>query len=162
MLVNFHIDFVLSACHLEGNGVAQYIWTDWGRSSLTVIPRNGTLQWQDLKWTGVYRLQGPRQRYLHSTYSVGLSRSKEIEQSHNWSRNAQLFTVPKFSENFHTSPPSLGPLVTFRNAECHDRVVSAPKRYSGAPWFNPLKTKRRLLYLKTQFAPHNKHFSSRL
>ena len=27
---------------------------------------------------------------------------------------------------------------------------------------NPLKTKCRLLYLKTQFAPHSKHFSSRL
>ena len=28
--------------------------------------------------------------------------------------------------------------------------------------FNPLKTKRRLLYLKTQFVPHSKHFTSRL
>ena len=27
---------------------------------------------------------------------------------------------------------------------------------------NPLKTKRRLLYLKTQFVPRTKHFSSRL
>ena len=28
--------------------------------------------------------------------------------------------------------------------------------------FNPLKTKRRLFYLKTQFVPPCKHFSSRL
>ena len=28
--------------------------------------------------------------------------------------------------------------------------------------FNPLKKKRRLLYLKTQFVPRSKHFSSRL
>jgi hypothetical protein len=28
--------------------------------------------------------------------------------------------------------------------------------------FNPLKTKRRLLYLKTQFVPRSKHFSSGL
>ena len=28
--------------------------------------------------------------------------------------------------------------------------------------FHPLKTKRRLLYLKTQFVPRSKHFSSRL
>ena len=28
--------------------------------------------------------------------------------------------------------------------------------------FNPLNTKRRLLYLKTQFVPRSKHFSSRL
>ena len=28
--------------------------------------------------------------------------------------------------------------------------------------FNPLKTKRRLLYLKTQFVPRSKHFSYRL
>ena len=27
---------------------------------------------------------------------------------------------------------------------------------------NPLKTKRRLLYLKTQFVPRSKHFSTRL
>jgi len=27
---------------------------------------------------------------------------------------------------------------------------------------NPLMTKRRLLYLKTQFLPRSKHFSSRL
>ena len=27
---------------------------------------------------------------------------------------------------------------------------------------NPLKTKRRLLYLKTQYVPRSKHFSSRL
>ena len=29
-------------------------------------------------------------------------------------------------------------------------------------WFNPLKTKRRPLYLKTHFVPRSKHFSSRL
>ena len=28
--------------------------------------------------------------------------------------------------------------------------------------FNPLNTKRRLLYLKTQFVPRSEHFSSRL
>jgi len=31
-----------------------------------------------------------------------------------------------------------------------------------ATWFNPLKTKRRPLYLKTQFLPRCKFFSSRL
>ena len=30
------------------------------------------------------------------------------------------------------------------------------------PDINPLNTKRRLLYLKTQFVPRSKHFSSRL
>ena len=28
--------------------------------------------------------------------------------------------------------------------------------------FNPLNTKRRMVYLKIQFVPHSKHFSSRL
>ena len=28
-------------------------------------------------------------------------------------------------------------------------------------YINPLNTKRKLLYLKTQFAPRSKHFSSR-
>ena len=160
MFVHFHIDFVLNMCHLEGNGVAQYIWTDWGRWSLTVIPS----QCNDRTWNGLeFTDYGDRNKDSFTrTYSVERSLSKEIEQSHNWSRNAHLFTVPKVSENFHTSPPSLRLLVTFRKVECHDRVVSAPNRYSGPPWFNPLKTKRRMLYLKTQFVPHNKHFSSRL
>ena len=35
----------------------------------------------------------------------------------------------------------------------HQRNASLP--------INPLKTKRRLLYLKTQFVPRSKHFSSR-
>ena len=33
---------------------------------------------------------------------------------------------------------------------------------SGMQYINPLKTKRRLLYLKAQFVPRSKHFSSRL
>ena len=32
----------------------------------------------------------------------------------------------------------------------------------AAFYFNPLNTKRRLLYLKTQFVPRSKHFQSRL
>ena len=36
------------------------------------------------------------------------------------------------------------------------------KKMSNAEIINPLKTKRRLLYLKTQFVPRSKHFSSRL
>ena len=32
----------------------------------------------------------------------------------------------------------------------------------AAQHINPLNTKRRLLYLKTQFVPRSKHFSSRL
>ena len=32
----------------------------------------------------------------------------------------------------------------------------------GVQLINPLKTNGRLLYLKTQFVPHSKHFSSRL
>ena len=34
--------------------------------------------------------------------------------------------------------------------------------YTSSVLFNPLKTKRRLLYLKTQFVPRSKHFSSPL
>ena len=34
--------------------------------------------------------------------------------------------------------------------------------FTGTRFINPLKTKRRLLYLKTQFVPRSKHFSSRL
>ena len=46
-------------------------------------------------------------------------------------------------------------------------VFSSQKAMAGfinalEPEINPLNTKRRLLYLKTQFVPHSKHFSSRL
>ena len=34
--------------------------------------------------------------------------------------------------------------------------------FDGKMYINPLKTKRRLLYLKTQSVPRSKHFSSRL
>ena len=36
------------------------------------------------------------------------------------------------------------------------------KNVQGKHEINPLKTKRRLLYLKTQFVQRSKHFSSRL
>ena len=36
------------------------------------------------------------------------------------------------------------------------------KMYCANSGFNPIKTKRRPLYLKTQFVPRCKHFSSRL
>jgi len=40
-------------------------------------------------------------------------------------------------------------------------AVRATLRFHSVK-INPLKTKRRLHYLKTQSVPHNKHFSSRL
>ena len=62
---------------------------------------------------------------------------------------------------------------------CYNRQHSAPgfvslprtylaslqlvhSKYQKFHIFNPLNTKRRLLYLKTQFVPRSKHFSSRL
>jgi hypothetical protein len=41
-----------------------------------------------------------------------------------------------------------------------DRKQIRPEK--GKTSFNPLKTKRRLLYLKTQSVPRCKHFSSQL
>ena len=44
-----------------------------------------------------------------------------------------------------------------------DALGELPARIlDAAARINPLKTKRRLLYLKTQFVPHSKHFSTRL
>ena len=47
-------------------------------------------------------------------------------------------------------------LVENRLLDCH--TCQCPE----TNWFKPLNTKRRLLYLKTQFVPRSKHFSSRL
>ena len=48
-------------------------------------------------------------------------------------------------------------LIQVHNLRCRYENFSV-----NPPLFNPLKTKRRLLYLKTQFVPRSKHFSSRL
>ena len=47
---------------------------------------------------------------------------------------------------------------------CAVRTRSLNQTYSFVlkELIDPLKTKRRLLYLKTQFVPRSKHFSSRL
>ena len=46
------------------------------------------------------------------------------------------------------------------------KILMLPVIYLGSPvlkrFIAPLKAKRRPLYLKTQFVPRNKHFSSRL
>ena len=41
-------------------------------------------------------------------------------------------------------------------------LLTCQNPFSRCAYFNPLKTKRRPLYLKTQFVPRSKHFSSRL
>ena len=41
-------------------------------------------------------------------------------------------------------------------------VICADYAQSWVSSINPLNTKRRPLYLKTQFVPRSKHFSSRL
>ena len=53
---------------------------------------------------------------------------------------------------------------TLRRHVCHCYVLRTLLSWcvSETTAFNPLKTKRRLLYLKTQFVPRSKHFSSRL
>jgi hypothetical protein len=53
-----------------------------------------------------------------------------------------------------------------RESVTHRWIVSVPSahldRMEYCTWINPLKTKRRLLYLKIQSVPCCKHFSSRL
>ena len=50
------------------------------------------------------------------------------------------------------------PAQTDDSVNSHDDINSRNKKAG----INPLKTKRRLLYLKTQFVPRSKHFSTRL
>ena len=47
-----------------------------------------------------------------------------------------------------------------RSLQCIPKKANLCTSYGS--WFNPLKTERRLLYLKNQFVPRSKHFSSRL
>ena len=45
---------------------------------------------------------------------------------------------------------------------CRVKVLKVCDMYRFCVNISPLKTKRRLLYLKTEFLPRSKHFSSRL
>ena len=47
-------------------------------------------------------------------------------------------------------------------AKLHLKKYECFIEIAHASYINPLNTKRRLLYLKTQFVPRSKHFSSRL
>ena len=67
-------------------------------------------------------------------------------------------TLPLPLPNYHTGPFESSPLSHF---QCQFKYCShLPPCH--ALYFNPLNTKRRPLYLKTQFVPRSKHFSSRL
>ena len=56
-----------------------------------------------------------------------------------------LFLLSAFQEIFNGTPTS----------------TTHPDQTDHIKSINPLNTKSRLLYLKAQFVPHNKHFSSR-
>ena len=51
-------------------------------------------------------------------------------------------------------------LMFLHRALSYKRKIQTNKMHNF--YINPLNTKRRLLYLKTQFVPRSKHFSSRL
>jgi hypothetical protein len=71
----------------------------------------------------------------------------------------QLLNVPKFGTHGHSSFAYL--YHTLKIYVCI-RTKCPPAYVCVLVNFNPLKTKRRPLYLKTQFVPRCKHFSSRL
>ena len=67
-----------------------------------------------------------------------------------------LFVIGLYSmPNSEYIQQTQGKLVSMRVSS----VITASRLHNR---FNPLKTKRRLLYLKTQFVPRSKHFSSLL
>jgi len=79
---------------------------------------------------------------LYYFFAHYLLNDKILEKKSYWTQNVFWFSLQLLSETF---------LILRRNER--DMI----KRY-----INPLKMKRRLLYLKTQSVPRCKHFSSRL
>ena len=77
-----------------------------------------------------------------------------------------------FGDKIYINDPSSNVHTANCHLSLHDLYMSlylVTKAYFGPVRFqlssssiNPLKTKRRLLYLETQFVPRSKHFSSRL
>ena len=67
-----------------------------------------------------------------------------------------VWYVPTPSTLKHLILPTINPLKTKR------RLLYLKTQFVAQYLLNPLKTKHRLLYLKTQSVPRSKHFSSRL
>ena len=112
----------------------------------------------------------------NNNVSPSLLRFEFIDAAHGWAawhqENVQCLTlfkkwtvldIVKFITLFTCGPHSLYKLFTAYPFLVSLMLSSLPLK--GIPayvFFNPLKTKRRLLYLKTQSVPRSKHFSSRL
>ena len=76
------------------------------------------------------------------------------------SRHGDLFNAGKTLYLFSVSYTSLLVLKFWPENSVKEPQRRVKHRHEGK--INPLKTKRRLLHLKTQFVPRSKHFSSRL
>ena len=74
--------------------------------------------------------------------SKKLHKLKEFNESVTFERNHSLLTATKQWDNW--------------------KFLCPKAAFPRSNYFNPLNTKRRLLYLKTQFVPRSKHFSSPL
>jgi hypothetical protein len=85
--------------------------------------------------------------------------SLSLSLTHTHTHNIRHF----ISGMFHSSTQIPPPLPSAHFPKCLTWPLTAYRKTceDGHP-FNPLNTKRRPLYWKTQFVPRSKHFSSRL
>ena len=80
-----------------------------------------------------------------------------------WPYTEHLNTVMKPTKALkYTAHWILSAFVGFITISDHYPICNRPQIVPIHSQINPLNTKRRLLYLKTQFVPRSKHFSSRL
>ena len=106
-------------------------------------------------------------RYMYNTCLI-------TKMKWNCSRNTTNGLVAKMESSYVTTcfglflwPSSGYNLVALRVYTCLIVYTVGGRRVFDKFWvlfrlINPLKTKRRLLYLKTQYVPRSKHFSSPL
>ena len=96
------------------------------------------------------------QRMLHCSDSI---LQKQLQPALSVTDTVETFTPPARHCTKKKVFRSLG-VDSVVQLNLRPRSVSGTAILVGC--VNPLKTKRRLLHLKTQFVPHSKHFSSRL
>ena len=133
-----------------------------GTDGFTSLPKEGVLRiFSPWKTQGLRSGLNPR-TWVPKASTLPLDHRSRMEksylsswQSFSYSGKFSFSMEPKGALLVHTSQlleASLGEI----------NAVHILTSYFLNDHFNPLNTKRRLLYLKIQFVPRSKHFSSRL
>ena len=105
----------------------------------------------------------PQPYHNHNLHHHHHNHHHQQQQTTSTTTYSTHFTLLAHSENEVASSFDTLILVTTQQGATYLKVLNPQQSCQNAKLrINPLKTKRRLLYLKTHFVPRSEHFSSRL